>query len=124
MDDQAKLANQASAGSRITRGRPVFPAEGWKFEADRAPSHVIEVNSPHAVPFTNPDIVADVIKQAALPKEHWLRPANWVIQAPQVAPAKTASAVWFVPAPVWCLYTAACVARSNVKPGMSGGEAI
>jgi pimeloyl-ACP methyl ester carboxylesterase len=43
---------------------PVFPLEEWKFEADRAHSHVIEVNSSHAVPVTFPDVVVDVIGQA------------------------------------------------------------
>jgi pimeloyl-ACP methyl ester carboxylesterase len=44
---------------------PVFAREEWKFEADRARSHVIEVNSSHAVPVSHPDVVVDVIKQAA-----------------------------------------------------------
>ncbi|MGO9723079.1 MAG: hypothetical protein ACLPOA_21455 [Methylocella sp.] len=44
---------------------PVFPVEEWKFQSDRAHSHVTEVNSSHAVPVTNPDVVVDVIKQAA-----------------------------------------------------------
>jgi pimeloyl-ACP methyl ester carboxylesterase len=44
---------------------PVFPLEEWKFEADRAHSHVIEVNSSHAVPVSHPDVVVDVIQQAA-----------------------------------------------------------
>jgi len=43
----------------------VFPVEEWKFQSDRAHSHVTEVNSSHAVPVTNPDVVVDVIKQAA-----------------------------------------------------------
>jgi pimeloyl-ACP methyl ester carboxylesterase len=43
---------------------PVFPLEEWAFEADRAQSHVTEVNSSHAVPVTYPDVVVDVIKQA------------------------------------------------------------
>jgi pimeloyl-ACP methyl ester carboxylesterase len=43
---------------------PVFPVEEWTFEADRAHSHVTEVNSSHAVPMTYPDVVVDVIKQA------------------------------------------------------------
>ncbi len=43
---------------------PVFPEEEWKFQSDRAHSHVTEVNSSHAVPVTNPDVVVDVIKQA------------------------------------------------------------
>lgn len=42
----------------------MFPLEEWKFEADRAHSHVIEVNSSHAVPVTFPDVVVDVIGQA------------------------------------------------------------
>jgi len=44
---------------------PVFPMEEWKFQSDRAHAYVIEVNSSHAVPVTNPDVVVDVIKQAA-----------------------------------------------------------
>jgi pimeloyl-ACP methyl ester carboxylesterase len=44
---------------------PVIPQEEFKFEADRAYSHVIEVNSSHAIPVTYPDVVVDVIDQAA-----------------------------------------------------------
>jgi hypothetical protein len=44
---------------------PVIPQEEFKFEADRAHSHVIEVNSSHAIPITYPDVVLDVIEQAA-----------------------------------------------------------
>jgi pimeloyl-ACP methyl ester carboxylesterase len=44
---------------------PVIPVEEFKFEADRAHSHVIELNSSHAIPITFPDVVVDVIKQAA-----------------------------------------------------------
>ncbi len=44
---------------------PVIPMEEFKFEADRAHSHVIELNSSHAIPITFPDEVVDVIKQAA-----------------------------------------------------------
>ena len=44
---------------------PVIPQEEFKFEADRARSHVIELNSSHAIPITFPDVVVDVIKQAA-----------------------------------------------------------
>jgi pimeloyl-ACP methyl ester carboxylesterase len=42
-----------------------IPLAEQKFEADRAHSHVIEVNSSHAVTVSNPDVVADVIRQAA-----------------------------------------------------------
>lgn len=42
-----------------------IPLDEYKFEADRAHSHVIEVNSSHAVTVSNPDVVADVIEQAA-----------------------------------------------------------
>ncbi|WAJ45316.1 alpha/beta hydrolase [Mycobacterium sp. Aquia_216] len=42
-----------------------LPLEEQKFEADRAQTHVTEVNSSHAVTVSNPDVVADVIKQAA-----------------------------------------------------------
>jgi hypothetical protein len=58
MDQQAELAHQAPAG-------PVIPVEEFKFEADRAQSRVIELNSSHAIPITFPDVVVDVIKQAA-----------------------------------------------------------
>ncbi len=44
---------------------PVFPVEEWKFQSDRAHAHVIEVNSSHGVPVTYPDVVVDVIGQAA-----------------------------------------------------------
>jgi pimeloyl-ACP methyl ester carboxylesterase len=43
---------------------PVIPVEEFKFEADRAHSRVIELNSSHAIPITFPDIVVDVIEQA------------------------------------------------------------
>jgi len=42
-----------------------IPLAEQKFEADRAHSHVIEVNSSHAVTVSNPDVVADVIEEAA-----------------------------------------------------------
>ena len=42
-----------------------IPLAEQKFEADRAHSHVTEVNSSHAVTISNPDVVADVIEQAA-----------------------------------------------------------
>ncbi len=42
-----------------------IPVGEYKFAADRAHSHVIEVNSSHAVPASNPDVVADVIELAA-----------------------------------------------------------
>ena len=44
---------------------PVIPVEEFKFEADRAHSHVTEVNSSHAIPVSFPDVVVDVIEQAA-----------------------------------------------------------
>ena len=44
---------------------PVILVEEFKFEADRAHSHVIELNSSHAIPITFPDVVIDVIAQAA-----------------------------------------------------------
>ena len=43
---------------------PVIPQAEFKFEADRAHSTVIELNSSHAIPVTFPDVV-DVIEQAA-----------------------------------------------------------
>lgn len=42
-----------------------IPVEEYKFEADRAHAHVTEVDSSHAVPVSHPDVVADVIEQAA-----------------------------------------------------------
>jgi pimeloyl-ACP methyl ester carboxylesterase len=42
-----------------------IPVEEYKFEADRANSHVTEVNSSHAVSVSHPDDVVDVIEQAA-----------------------------------------------------------
>jgi len=44
---------------------PVIPQEEFKFEAERANSTVIELNSSHAIPITFPEVVVDVIKQAA-----------------------------------------------------------
>jgi pimeloyl-ACP methyl ester carboxylesterase len=43
---------------------PVIPQEEFKFEAERAHSHVIELKSSHAIPITFPDVVVDVIEQA------------------------------------------------------------
>ncbi len=42
-----------------------IPVDEYKFEADRANSHVTEVHSSHAVTVSHPDVVADVIEQAA-----------------------------------------------------------
>ena len=42
-----------------------IPVDEYKFEAERAHSHAIEVNSSHAVTVSHPEVVADVIKQAA-----------------------------------------------------------
>ncbi|MET4115438.1 pimeloyl-ACP methyl ester carboxylesterase [Bradyrhizobium sp. JR4.1] len=47
-----------------TQDLAIPPAE-QKFEADRARSTVIEVRASHAVTVSNPDVVADVIIQAA-----------------------------------------------------------
>jgi len=44
---------------------PVIPQAEFQFEADRAHSTVIELKSSHAIPVTFPDVVVDVIKQAA-----------------------------------------------------------
>lgn len=44
---------------------PVIPQDEFKFEAERAHSTVIELNSSHAIPVTFPDVVVDVIDQAA-----------------------------------------------------------
>jgi pimeloyl-ACP methyl ester carboxylesterase len=44
---------------------PVIPVEEFKFEAERAHSTVIELKSSHAIPVVFPDVVVDVIKQAA-----------------------------------------------------------
>src|ERR1700677_552074 len=43
---------------------PVIPVEEFRFEAERAHSHVIELKSSHAIPVTYPDVVVDVIEQA------------------------------------------------------------
>jgi pimeloyl-ACP methyl ester carboxylesterase len=42
-----------------------IPVAEQKFEADRAHSHVTEVNSSHSVTVSNPDVVAEVIELAA-----------------------------------------------------------
>lgn len=42
-----------------------IPLAEQKFEADRAHSHVVEVDSSHALTVSNPDVVADVIEEAA-----------------------------------------------------------
>lgn len=42
-----------------------IPPATQKFEAERAHSHVTEVHSSHSVTVSHPDVVADVIKQAA-----------------------------------------------------------
>jgi len=44
---------------------PVIPQEEFKFEAERARSTVVELNSSHAIPVTFPEVVVDVINQAA-----------------------------------------------------------
>lgn len=44
---------------------PVIPQAEFAFEADRARSHVIELKSSHAIPVTFPEVVVDVIGQAA-----------------------------------------------------------
>ena len=44
---------------------PVIPQAEFKFEAERARSNVIELKSSHAIPVTFPDVVVDVIEQAA-----------------------------------------------------------
>lgn len=49
----------------LTRQDFAIPLAEQKFEADRARSHVIEVDSSHAVTVSNPDVVADMIEQAA-----------------------------------------------------------
>ena len=47
---------------------PVISLEEFKFEADRAHSQVIELNSSHAIPITFPDVVVHVIDR--LPRNH------------------------------------------------------
>lgn len=42
-----------------------IPYDEYKFEADRAGAHVVEVNSSHAVTVSNAALVADVIQEAA-----------------------------------------------------------
>ncbi len=44
---------------------PVIPQAEFAFEADRAGAQVIELQSSHAIPVTFPDVVVDVIAQAA-----------------------------------------------------------
>ncbi len=44
---------------------PVIPQAEFAFEADRARSQVVELRSSHAIPVTFPDVVVDVIGQAA-----------------------------------------------------------
>ena len=44
---------------------PVIPQAEFAFEADRAGAQVIELQSSHAIPVTFPDVVVDVIGQAA-----------------------------------------------------------
>lgn len=44
---------------------PVIPQPEFQFEADRAHATVIELKSSHAIPVTFPDVVVDVIEQAA-----------------------------------------------------------
>jgi len=44
---------------------PVIPQAEFAFEADRAGAQVIELRSSHAIPVTFPDVVVDVIGQAA-----------------------------------------------------------
>jgi pimeloyl-ACP methyl ester carboxylesterase len=44
---------------------PVIPVKEFEFEAERAHSLVVELNSSHAIPITYPDVVVDVIEQAA-----------------------------------------------------------
>ena len=44
---------------------PVILQEEFKFEAERAHSTVIEVKSQNAIPVTFPDVVVNVMKQAA-----------------------------------------------------------
>ena len=44
---------------------PVIPQAEFAFEADRARARVIELKSSHAIPVTFPDVVVDVIGQAA-----------------------------------------------------------
>jgi alpha-beta hydrolase superfamily lysophospholipase len=56
--DGYELVNLAPAGSG-------HPQEEFRFEADPARSQVIELKSSHAIPITFPEVVVDVIKQAA-----------------------------------------------------------
>lgn len=61
----AAWASKPSWQVRTLQDRAI-PVDEYEFEADRAHSTVIEVNASHAVTVSNPDLVADVIKQAAL----------------------------------------------------------
>jgi pimeloyl-ACP methyl ester carboxylesterase len=42
-----------------------IPIDEYKFEAERANAHVVEVDSSHAVTVSRPDVVSDVIERAA-----------------------------------------------------------
>jgi hypothetical protein len=46
---------------------PVIPVEEFKFEADRAHSHVIELNFSHASPISFPDVVVESVSDFDTP---------------------------------------------------------
>jgi pimeloyl-ACP methyl ester carboxylesterase len=54
----------------ITLQDLAIPLAEQRFEADRAHSHITEVNSSHAVSVSQPDVVTDVIEQAARETAH------------------------------------------------------
>lgn len=49
----------------ITRQDLAVPAEAQRFMAERASSHAVEVDASHAVTVSRPDVVADLIVEAA-----------------------------------------------------------
>lgn len=49
----------------VTRQDLAVPAEAQRFMAQRASSHVVEVDASHAVTVSRPDVVADLVLEAA-----------------------------------------------------------
>lgn len=49
----------------VTRQDLAVPADAQRFMAERASSHVVEVDASHAVTVSRPDVVADLIHEAA-----------------------------------------------------------
>ena len=49
----------------VTRQDLAVPAEAQRYMAERASSHVVEVDASHAVTVSRPDVVADLVHEAA-----------------------------------------------------------